>query len=72
MTQEAHTPHGLQEIYSKLEGGLGHELVNDGNVEELIQMAARKGNATIETILREWRADCGRDDPDAPAAGARG
>jgi hypothetical protein len=48
-----------EEIYRKLESGTGHELVDDSNVDELIQMAHQKDNATIETILREWRADCG-------------
>jgi hypothetical protein len=47
-----------EDIYRKLEGGLGHELVDDSNVDQLIQMAHQKGNATMEAILREWRADC--------------
>lgn len=46
------------EILRKLKRGLGHELVNDGNVFELIEMAKLDGLARLEQELREWQAPC--------------
>lgn len=49
----------LKEIYHQLKLGMGREHVNDNNVQILIDMAARNGDAQLEQILREWQADCG-------------
>lgn len=49
----------LQDIYRQLEKGVGHELVNDENVEGLIQLARQHGNTLLETTLNEWRSSCG-------------
>jgi hypothetical protein len=48
----------VQEIYRLLKRGLGHDLVNDVNVFELIQIAARDGHKLLEQELREWQAPC--------------
>jgi hypothetical protein len=48
----------VQEIYRLLKRGLGHDLVNDVNVFELIQMAARDDQKLLEQELREWQAPC--------------
>ncbi|WP_140634197.1 hypothetical protein [Methylibium rhizosphaerae] len=48
----------VQEIYRLLKRGLGHDLVNDVNVFELIQIAARDGHKVLEQELREWQAPC--------------
>lgn len=48
-------------IYHKLKKGVGHELVNDANVHELILMAAQYGDTLTETLLREWQSSCGDD-----------
>ena len=40
---------------------MGHELVNDTNVHELILMAAQYGDTLTETLLREWQSSCGDD-----------
>lgn len=45
-------------IYRDLKKGVGHELVNDANVFELIDLAVQDGNARIEALLREWQAPC--------------
>lgn len=45
-------------VFEKLEQGLGHELVNDGNVDALIEMAQRAGHRVLEQELREWKASC--------------
>ena len=55
----------VQHIYRQLKIGLGHELVNDGNVFALIDIAQRDGNKLIETALREWQAPCS-DSDDGP------
>ena len=49
----------LAAIYHKLKAGTGHELVNDGNVKELIAIAHGYGDDLVETLLREWEAPCG-------------
>jgi hypothetical protein len=51
----------LTGIYQKLKVGLGHELVNDENVHELILMASQYGDSLVETLLREWQSSCGDD-----------
>ncbi len=48
-------------ILRALKHGLGHEHVNDRNVDVLIRLAAERGETTIETLLREWRSPCGDD-----------
>jgi len=45
-----------QHIYRQLKQGLGHELVNDQNVFELMALAERDGNKSLATALREWQA----------------
>jgi hypothetical protein len=54
-----------QHIYRQLKLGLGHELVNDGNVFALIAIAQADGNKSLETELREWQAPCS-DSMDGP------
>ena len=46
----------LAQIYHRLKLGTGHELVNDANVQELIQIAHGYGDELVETLLREWGA----------------
>ncbi len=53
------TPASLAQIYHKLKVGMGHELVNDGNVHALISIAHGYGDNLVETLLREWEAPCG-------------
>jgi len=48
----------IDEIYARLTRGLGHELVNDGNVFALIERAERDGHTVLATELREWQAPC--------------
>lgn len=59
--QDDATPRGedIQHIYRQLKKGLGHELVNDGNVFALIDMAAQGGHQLLEQELREWQSPCG-------------
>ena len=45
-----------QHIYRQLKLGIGHELVNDANVFELIALAQSDGNQLLATELREWQA----------------
>jgi hypothetical protein len=54
-----------QHIYRQLKLGLGHELVNDGNVFELMALAHNDGNQLLATELREWQAPCS-DSNDGP------
>ena len=54
-----------QHIYRQLKLGLGHELVNDGNVFALMAIAHADGNTLLETELREWQAPCS-DSDDGP------
>jgi len=54
-----------QHIYRQLKLGLGHELVTDSNVFELIALAQRDGNQVLATELREWQAPCS-DSDDGP------
>jgi len=55
----------VQHIYRQLKLGLGHELVNDGNVFALIDIAHNDGHKLLETELREWQAPCS-DSNDGP------
>ena len=54
-----------QHIYRQLKLGLGHELVNDANVFDLIALAQKDGNQLLATELREWQAPCS-DSDDGP------
>jgi hypothetical protein len=51
----------LGRIYDALVHGRGREWVDDGNVDALVMMAQRAGNAQLELLLREWRSPCGED-----------
>jgi hypothetical protein len=53
-------------IYRQLKKGLGRELVNDDNVFELIDLAARDGERILEQELREWQAPCGTEPDGGP------
>lgn len=53
------TDEPLQRVYHKLKVGVGHELVNDGNVHALIRIADGYGDTLVATLLREWEAPCG-------------
>ncbi len=48
----------IDDIYRKLQGGTGHELVTLDNVGALIQMATQRDDTLLESILREWQNDC--------------
>lgn len=54
-----------QHIYRQLKLGLGHELVTDANVFDLIALAQGDGNQLLATELREWQAPCS-DSNDGP------
>ena len=54
-----------QHIYRQLKLGLGHELVTDANVFDLIALAQKDGNQLLATELREWQAPCS-DSDDGP------
>lgn len=56
-----------QAIYRQLKLGLAHELVNDGNVEELIALARKDGHKLLEKELLEWQLPCGPDDEGPPS-----
>ena len=51
----------LDRIYDALAHGRGREWVDEGNVDALVAMAQRAGNAQLELLLREWRSPCGED-----------
>ena len=51
----------LDRIYDALSHGRGREWVDEGNVDALVAMARRAGNAQLELLLREWRSPCGED-----------
>jgi hypothetical protein len=67
-------PTDPQHIYRQLKLGLGHELVNDGNVFELMALAQKDGNQLLATELREWQAPCSdsNDGPRSTIAPTRG
>jgi len=64
----------VEDIYHKLAKGLGHELVNDGNVAALIRRAELDGRTVLATELREWQAPCSdsRDGPRPTMVPTRG
>ena len=49
----------VDQVYAELVKGLGHELVNDDNVEALIKLAEQDKHTVLATELREWQAPCG-------------
>ena len=49
----------VDDVYAQLVKGLGHELVNDDNVEALIKLAEQDKHTVLATELREWQAPCG-------------
>jgi len=49
----------VDDVYAQLVKGLGHELVNDDNVEALIKLAEQDKHTILATELREWQAPCG-------------
>lgn len=51
-------PSDINHIYRQLRLGLGHELVTDANVDELIALAEQHKDAQTAALLREWRAPC--------------
>ncbi|MBN9463949.1 MAG: hypothetical protein J0H00_22340 [Burkholderiales bacterium] len=57
----------IDEIYRQLKKGLGHELVDDNNVFELIRRSEQDGQAVLAQELREWKFPCKPDRPEAPA-----
>ena len=48
----------IDDVYRQLVQGLGHELVNDDNVFELIRRAESDGHTVLAQELREWQAPC--------------
>lgn len=48
----------VEDVYRLLCRGLGHEKVNDDNVDGLIRRADRDGHTLLATELREWQAPC--------------
>lgn len=54
-------PADLPGIYRALRRGVGHEMVNDRNVDALIALARQHDDAKIEALLNEWRLPCGND-----------
>jgi len=56
-----------QFIFRQLKLGLGHELVNDENVTELIALAQRDGHTLIEKELREWHKPARARDEGPPS-----
>jgi len=53
--------HSPEHVYRQLIKGLGHELVNDDNVDALIRLAEQDRHTILATELREWRAPCAAD-----------
>ena len=52
-------PADAHAVFRELERGMGHELVHDGNVDALIDIARARGHLLLEQELREWRSPCG-------------
>ena len=48
-------------IFRLLKRGLGHELVSQDNVDQLIELAVAHGHRLIEQELREWHTGCGNE-----------
>ena len=57
----------IEDVYRQLVKGLGHEHVNDDNVEALIARAEQDGHTVLAQEMREWRSRCG---PGVPGTGA--
>lgn len=51
----------MDEVYRQLLRGMGRQWVTDSNVQELIEMASRRGDRLLEVELREWRSPCAPD-----------
>ncbi len=49
----------LDSVYQALLQGVGHELVTEANVDELIRRAEADHHPVLASELREWRAPCG-------------
>jgi hypothetical protein len=64
--QKGEDPTDPQHIFRQLKKGLGHALVNEGNVDELIAIAQQHGHRLVEIELREWKSLCGSDLADTP------
>ena len=61
---DANEVNSVEHVYQQLLKGLGHELVNDGNVAALIKRADADRHTILAIELREWQAPC--------AVGAKG
>ncbi|HEY4082680.1 MAG TPA: hypothetical protein VGM81_18495 [Burkholderiaceae bacterium] len=48
----------IDQTYRLLLRGIGHEQVNDDNVDALIKRAEADGYVLLATELREWQAPC--------------
>ncbi len=49
----------LDSVYQALLSGVGHELVTEANVGELMRRATDDNHPVLADELREWRAPCG-------------
>ena len=49
----------VDSVYQALVQGVGHELVTDANVQELIRRAEADQHPVLAAELREWQAACG-------------
>lgn len=49
----------IDSVYQSLLKGVGHELVTDANVEELIRRADADKHPVLAAELREWRSASG-------------
>ena len=49
----------VDSVYQSLLKGVGHELVTDANVEELIRRADADRHPVLAAELREWRSASG-------------
>jgi hypothetical protein len=49
----------LDSVYQALVQGVGHELVTEANVQELIRRAEADKHPVLAAELREWQAPCG-------------
>jgi hypothetical protein len=48
----------VEDIYTQLRKGLGHERVTDANVDALVRRAEQDGHGILAQELREWKAAC--------------
>jgi hypothetical protein len=55
---DADRAQAIEDVYRQLVKGLGHELVNDDNVFELIRRAEMDGHTVLAQELREWQSPC--------------